>query len=123
MGIPRTIAKSGSSSVEAGAALGSQGHGHPGWKPSFQAQSVQPGVDQGGEDLPQPGTAQRVDVLIPTAVLHVMQVVALPLRTAVSRLHTLIVVVVIVNSLMKQTRDYYYYVGCTRLGIASGQRE
>ena len=79
----RTIAKSGSSSVEAGdglcwaegAALGSQGHGHPGWKPSFQAQSVQPGVDQGGEDLPQPGTAQRVDVLIPTAVLHVMQAV------------------------------------------------
>ena len=79
----RTIAKSGSSSVEAGdglgwaegASLGSQGHGHPGWKPSFQAQSVQPGVDQGGEDLPQPGTAQRVDVLIPTAVLHVMQAV------------------------------------------------
>ena len=27
------------------------------------------------EDLPQPGTAQRVDVLIPTAVLHVMQAV------------------------------------------------
>ncbi len=25
--------------------------------------------------LPQPGTAQRVDVLIPTAVLHVMQAV------------------------------------------------
>ena len=25
--------------------------------------------------IPQPGTAQRVDVLIPTAVLHVMQAV------------------------------------------------
>ena len=79
----RTIAKSLSSTVEAGdglrwaegASLGSQGHGHPGWKPSFQAQDVQPGVDQGGEYLAQPRTAQRVDVLIPTAVLHVMQAV------------------------------------------------
>ena len=33
------------------------------------------GVDQGGEYLAQPRTAQRVDVLIPTAVLHVMQAV------------------------------------------------
>ena len=41
----RTIAKSGSSTVEPGdglrwaegASLGSQGQGHPGWKPSFQA--------------------------------------------------------------------------------------
>ena len=79
----RTIAKSVSSTVEAGdglrwaegASLGSQGHGYPGRKPSFQAQGVQPGVDQGGEYLAQPRTAQRVDVLIPTAVLHVMQAV------------------------------------------------
>ena len=79
----RTIAKSVSSTVEAGdglrwaegASLGSQGQGHPGWKPSFQAQDVQTGVDQGGEYLAQPRTAQRVDVLIPTAVLHVMQAV------------------------------------------------
>ena len=42
---------------------------------SFQAQDVQPGVDQGGEYLAQPRTAQRVEVLIPTAVLHVMQAV------------------------------------------------
>ena len=27
------------------------GHGQPGWKPSFQAQSVQPAVDEGGEYL------------------------------------------------------------------------
>ena len=79
----RTIAKSGNTSAEAGdglhwsegAAFGSQGHGHPGGKPSFQAQGVQPGVDQGGEYFPQPRTPQRVDVLIPTAVFHVMQAV------------------------------------------------
>ena len=72
----RTIAKSGSACVEAvyglrwaeGASLRSQEHGHAGWKPSFQAQRVQPSVDQDGEDLTQPRTAQRVDVLIPTAV-------------------------------------------------------
>ena len=40
-----------------------------------QAQGVQTGVDEGGEYLAQPRTAQRVDVLIPTAVLHVMQAV------------------------------------------------
>ena len=61
----RTIAKSGSACVEAvyglrwaeGVSLRSQGHGHTGWKPSFQAQRVQPGVDQNGEDLTQPRTA------------------------------------------------------------------
>ena len=42
---------------------------------SFQAQVVQPGVDEGGEYPAQPGTAQRVEVLIPAAVLHVMQAV------------------------------------------------
>ncbi len=92
----RTIAKSGGSTVEAvyglrwaeGASFGSQGQRHPGAatsgssdirgqrhpgrEPSFQAQGVQPGVDQGGEYLPQPQTAQRVHVLIPAAVLHVM---------------------------------------------------
>ena len=72
----RTIANSGSSSVEAGdglpraegAGLGSQGHGHPEGKPSFQPQGVQRGVDQGGVYLTQSRTAQGVDVLIPTAV-------------------------------------------------------
>ena len=33
------------------------------------------GVDQGGVYLPQPRTAQLVDVLIPAAVLHMMQAV------------------------------------------------
>ena len=51
------------------------GQRHPGREPSFQAQGVQPGVDQGGEYLPQPQTAQRVHVLIPAAVLHVMSAV------------------------------------------------
>ena len=80
---PRTIAKSGGTAIEAGdgldgaegAAFGSQGHGHPGGEPSVQAQGVQPGVHQGGEYLAQPRTPQGVDVLIPTAVLHVMQAV------------------------------------------------
>ena len=74
--MPRTIAKSGGLTAEAGdglhwaegAGLGSQGHGHPEGKPSFQAQGVQRGVDQGGVYLTQSRTAQRVDVLIPTAV-------------------------------------------------------
>ena len=43
---------------------------HPSRRRAFR-----PGVDQGGEYLAQPRTAQRVDVLIPTAVLHVMQAV------------------------------------------------
>ena len=81
--VVRTIAKSGGTAIEAGdgldgaegAAFGSQGHGHPGGEPSVQAQGVQPGVHQGGEYLAQPRTPQRVDVLIPTAVLHVMQAV------------------------------------------------
>ena len=37
-------------------------------EPSFQAQGVQPGVDQAGVYLAQTRTAQRVDVLVPTAV-------------------------------------------------------
>ena len=76
----RTIAKSGSSSVEPGdglrwaegAAFGSQGHGHLGRKPSLEAQGVQCRVDQGGECLAQTGSAQGVNVLIPAAVLHMM---------------------------------------------------
>ena len=79
----RTIAKSGGLTAEAGdglhwaegAGLGSQGHGHPEGKPSFQAQGVQRGIDQGGVYLTQFRTAQGVDVLIPTAVLHVVQAV------------------------------------------------
>ena len=75
-----TIAKSGDSSIQEdngvhwteGTAFGSQGHGQPGWKPSFQAQGVQSGVDQGGEYFAQPRTAYRMDVFIPAAVLHVM---------------------------------------------------
>ena len=77
---PRTIAKSGSSSVEPGdglrwaegAAFGSQGHGHLGRKPSLEAQGIQCRVDQGGECLAQTGSAQGVNVLIPAAVLHMM---------------------------------------------------
>ena len=77
---PRTIAKSGSSSVEPGdglrwaegAAFGSQGHGHLGRKPSLEAQGIQCRVDQGGECLTQTGSAQGVNVLIPAAVLHMM---------------------------------------------------
>jgi hypothetical protein len=34
-----------------------------------------PGLDQAGVYLPQPQTAQRVDVLIPAAVLHMTQAV------------------------------------------------
>ena len=72
----RTIAKSGSSSVEPGdglrgaegAAFGSQGHGHLGRKPSLEAQGIQCRVDQGGECLAQTGSAQGVNVLIPAAV-------------------------------------------------------
>ena len=72
----RTIAKSGSLTEEAvdglrwaeGADFGPQRHGHPVRKPSFQAQGVQPSVYQGGEHFAQPGAAQRVEVLIPTAV-------------------------------------------------------
>ena len=83
---PRTIAKSGGLTAEAGdglrwaegAGLGSQGHGHPERKPSFQAQGVQRGVDEGGVYLTQSRTAQGVDVLIPTAVLHVVQAVLNP---------------------------------------------
>ena len=79
-GSPRTIAKSGSSSVEPGdglrwaegAAFGSQGHGHLGRKPSLEAQGIQCRVDQGGECLAQTGSAQGVNVLIPAAVLHMM---------------------------------------------------
>ena len=76
----RTIAKSGSSSVEPGdglrwaegTAFGSQGHGHLGRKPSLEAQGIQCRVDQGGECLAQTGSAQGVNVLIPAAVLHMM---------------------------------------------------
>ena len=50
-------------------------YGHLGRKPSLQAQGAQPSVDQGGKYLTQPWTAQRVDILIPTAVLNVMQAV------------------------------------------------
>ena len=53
--------------------LARRGMDHPGRKPSFQPQGVQPGVDQGGEYFPQPRTAQRGNVLIPTAVLPMMQ--------------------------------------------------
>ena len=38
----------------------------------MEAEGVQSSVDQGGEYLAQTGTAQGVDVLIPTAVLHVV---------------------------------------------------
>ena len=58
-----------------GAGLGSQGHGHLDGKPSLQAQGVQRGVDQAGLHLAQTRTAQRVDVPVPAAVLHVMQAV------------------------------------------------
>ncbi len=76
----RTIAKSGRLSEEScdglrwaeGAAFGSQGHGHPVRKPSLQAHGVQCGVNQGREYLAQTGTAQGVDVLISTAILHMM---------------------------------------------------
>ena len=69
----RMIAKSGGLTAEVGdglpwaedAGLGSQGHGHPEGKPSFQVQGVQPGVDQGGVYLTQDWAAQAVDVLIP----------------------------------------------------------
>ena len=78
--LTRTIAKSGSSSVEPGdglrwaegAAFGPQGHGHLGRKPSLEAQGIQCRVDQGGECLAQTGSAQGVNVLIPAAVLHMM---------------------------------------------------
>ena len=43
-----------------------------GWEPSLQAQGVQSGVDQGGEYLAQARPAQRVDILIPAGVLHVV---------------------------------------------------
>ena len=58
-----------------GTGLGPQGHGYLGRKPSLKAQGAQPSVDQGGKYLTQPWTAQCVDILIPTAVLHVMQAV------------------------------------------------
>ena len=82
-GGPRTIAKSGNSRVEAadslcwaeGTGLGMERHRHRAGKPPCQAQGVQPSADQGGEYLAQPRTAQRVEVLAPTAVLHVMQAV------------------------------------------------
>ena len=48
---------------------GEQGTGLSGFE------SAMSGVDQGGVYLPHPRTAQCVDVLIPTAVLHVMQAV------------------------------------------------
>ena len=85
-GRARTIAKSGGLTTEAGdglcwaegTGLGSQGHGHPEGKPSLQSQGVQRNVDQRGVYLAQPRTAQRVDVLIPTAVLHMVQAVLHP---------------------------------------------
>ena len=42
-------------------------------KPSLQAQGVQRGVDPGGVYLPQTWAAQRVDALVPTAILPMTQ--------------------------------------------------
>ena len=58
---PRTIAKSGNTPTETGdgldrsegTAFGSQGHGHPCWKSSLQAQCVDPGIHQSGR-IPRP---------------------------------------------------------------------
>ena len=55
-----------------GAGLGFQGHGHCLGKPALQAQGVQRCIDQAGVYLAQARTVQRVDILIPTAVPHVM---------------------------------------------------
>ena len=55
----------------------------------------------GGEHPSQPWLAQRGDVVIPTAVPHGMQVVPLPLLTAVSGLDTAVVIIVILYPFIK----------------------
>ena len=47
-----------------------RGGNHPSRRRAFS-----PVLTKAAKTSPQPGTAQRVDVLIPTAVLHVMQAV------------------------------------------------
>lgn len=58
-----------------GTGLGTQRRGHLLGKQSLEAQGVESGVHQVGVYLPQAWAAQRVDVLIPTAVPHMMETV------------------------------------------------
>ena len=55
--------------------LARRGMDIPDGNPPSKRRAFSPVFHQGGEYLAQPRTPQRVDVLIPTAVLHVMQAV------------------------------------------------